>query len=152
MTVKKLSQLYYLNREIERDRQRLEELESRRGLQSPVLDDMPHGQGTAHSKVEQLTAEILDLQAIIHAKIIQCIHERNRLERYIMEIPDSLTRQIFEYRYVDCLPWDQVAECIGDGNTADRVKKICYRYIDREEARTDRQLYEAEKRAEEWEN
>ena len=152
MTVKELSQLYYINREIDRDRQRLADLEARRGLCSPVMDDMPHGSGPAHSRIEDLTAEILDLQAIIHAKLIQCIHERNRLERYIAEIPDSLTRQVFEYRFADCMRWEQVAACIGDGNTADRVKKICYRYLDREEGRTERQLYEAERRSEEWES
>ena len=129
MTIKELSQLYYLNREIEDCQKKLEELESQRGVSAVVIDDMPHGKGPAKSRVEQLAAEIVDLKAIIHAKQIECIHERNRLERYIAEIPDSLTRQIFEYRFADCLPWEQVAACIGEGNTAERVRQVCSRYI-----------------------
>ena len=70
MTIKELSQLYYLNREIEDCRKRLKELEAQRGLSAVMIDDMPHGQGPAESRVEQLAAEIVDLKAIIHAKKI----------------------------------------------------------------------------------
>lgn len=50
------------------------------------------------------------------------------LERYISEISDSLMRQIFTYRFVNGLSWDQVAAKIG-GNTGGSVKKMCYRYL-----------------------
>lgn len=133
MTIKELSQLYYLNREIEDCQKKLEELESQRGVSAVVIDDMPHGKGPAKSRVEQLAAEIVDLQAIIHAKQIECLHERNRLERYIAEIPDSLTRQIFEYRFANCLPWHQVALHIGGDNTADSVRMACKRYLEKVE-------------------
>ena len=129
MTIKELSQLYYLNREIEDCQKRLKELELQRGVGAVVIDDMPHSKGPAKSRVEQLAAEIADLKAIIHAKQIECIHERNRLERYIASIPDSEIRMIFEFRFADCLPWEQVAACIGEGNTAERVRQVCSRYI-----------------------
>lgn len=129
MTTKELSQLYYLNREIENCQRKLEELEYQRGCSPVIIDDMPHGKGPAKSRVEQLAAEIVDLKAIIHAKQIECIHERNRLERYIASIPDSEIRMIFEFRFADCLPWEQVAACIGEGNTAERVRQVCSRYI-----------------------
>ena len=90
---------------------------------------MPHGKGPAKSKVEQLAAEIVDLKAIIHAKRIECIHEKNRLERYIASISDSEIRMIFEFRFADCLTWDQVAERMGEGNTAERVRQVCSRYV-----------------------
>ena len=132
MTIKELSQLYYLNREIELDRQRLQELEDQRAPKSPVFDGMPRGANKQDSKTERLAAEIVDLQAIIAAKQIQCIHERQRLERYINAIPDSLTRMIFTLRFVNGLPWLQVALHIGGANNEDNVKKICYRYLERE--------------------
>ena len=124
MTIKELSQLYYLNREIEDCQKQLEELEMQRGISAVVIDDMPHGKGPAKSRVEQLAAEIVDLKAIIHAKQIECIHERNRLERYIADIPDSLIRQIFEYRFANCLPWHQAALRIGGDNTGERMKVV----------------------------
>lgn len=131
MTIKDLSQLYYLNREIEHDQERLEQLRARSvSLSTPKMDGMPHGSGSEKSKTDWLMAEIIDLEAIIDAKKIQCIHERARLERYIAEVPDSLTRMILTLRFVNNLPWKQVAYSIGGGNTPDSVKKQCYRYLD----------------------
>lgn len=136
MTLKELSQLYYLNREIKADQKRLEELNGMIGAPStPPISDMPRAPHGVDSKVERLAAEIVDLQAIIAARQIQCIHERARLERWISDIPDSLTRLIFTYRFVDCLSWQKVAEAVGGGNTEGSVKMICYRYLDGEEER-----------------
>lgn len=129
MTLKELSQLYWLNREIENDQRRLEELEARAGFPSlPKLTGMPAAPHGGDSQVERMVAELVDLQAVIAAKQIQCIHERARLERYISSIPDSLTRLVFQLRFVNGLSWEQVAESVG-GNTVDSVKKICYRYL-----------------------
>ncbi len=134
MTVKQLSQLYWLNREIEEDQRRLDRLQAEvESISSPGADGMPRGGSSRHGKVEHLAAEIVDLQAIIAAKQIQCIHERCQLERYIAGIPDSLTRMVFTFRFVNGLPWSQVAACIGGNNTEYGVKKICYRYLKQEE-------------------
>lgn len=137
MTVKELSQLYYLNREIEADQQRLDELEVMvSSPKSPNYDGMPHAPGYSDS-LSRMVAEIVDLKALIAAKQLQCIHERNRLERYISSIPDSLTRQIFALRFINGLSWYQVAMHIGGGNTEDSVKKVCYRYLNKENRRDD---------------
>ena len=134
MTLKELSQLYYLNREIKADQKRLDELNDLMGApSSPPLSDMPRAPHSTKSKVERLAAEIVDLQAIIAARQIQCIHERARLERWISDIPDSLTRQIFLRRFVDCMSWRRVADCVGGGNTEGSVRMICYRYLGDEE-------------------
>lgn len=131
MTVKELSQLYWLNREIETDKRRLEELESLTASpRSPNLDNMPHMSGYGDALARSV-ADIVDLKAVIAAKQQQCIYERNRLERYIGEIADSMTRQIFALRFVNGLSWRQVAVSIGGGNTEDGVKKACYRYLRR---------------------
>ena len=130
MTLKELSQLYWLNREIARDQRRLDELSRLAGSASAApLTGMPSAPHNNESKVERMAAEIVDLQAIIATKQIQRIHECARLERWINTIPDSLTRQVFSYRFVDCLSWVQVALSIGGGNTADGVRKRCYRYM-----------------------
>lgn len=133
MTLKELSQLYYLNREIERDKKRLEELKANAcSLSGPNLTGMPGGGSFSGSTIDRQIAEIVDLESIISAKITQCLHERNRLERYIADIPDSLTRQIFTLRFINGLSWWQVAYHVGGFNTEDSVKKICYRFIERE--------------------
>ncbi len=129
MTLKELSQLYYLNREIERDTERLEALRARAlAPGSPNCDGTPKSP-SFENRLERYVAEIVDLEAIIHARITQCLHERNRLERYIAEIPDSLTRQIFQLRFINGMTWLQIAYSVGGNNTEASVKMTCYRYI-----------------------
>ena len=66
MTLKELSQLYYLNREIEMDKRRLQELEVKALPGSQVLTGMPHTPGVK-DKVGEYAAEIADLRGIIEA-------------------------------------------------------------------------------------
>lgn len=132
MTLKELSQLYYLNREIERDQERLEKLRASASAPgAPNYDGMPKSP-SFENRLERYIAEIVDLEAIIQAKITQCLHERNRLERYIAEIPDSLTRQIFHLRFINGLTWVQIAFSVGGGNTEEGVRKRVYRYLEQE--------------------
>jgi len=130
MTLKELSQLYYLNWEIEMDKRRLMELEARALPGAQVLTGMPHSPGVSDI-VGDCAAEIADLRGIIEAKHQQCLYERSRLERYISGIDDSLLRQIFTYRFVNGLPWAQVAACVGGGNTSDGCRMSVYRYLER---------------------
>ena len=118
MTLKELSQLYCINREIEMDKRRLFELEAWAASCS------------SRERAEAYMAEIVDLKGIIEAKLQQCIYERNRLERYIAAIDDSLARQALTYRFVKGLSWGQVAACIGGGNTADSVRMLCRRHME----------------------
>lgn len=130
MTQKELSQLYYLNQEIERDQERLDELRRKSiGLSGGELTGVPSG-NRFESQVERYVAEIVDLEAIISAKITQCLHERSRLERFIADIPDSLIRQILTLRFIDGFSWRGVAERIGGNNTEDSVRMSCKRFLD----------------------
>lgn len=129
MTLKELSQLYYLNREIEMDGRRLRELERETiPAQSTEREKIDGGRADV---VGLRAAEIADLRGIIEAKHQQCLYERSRLERYISSIDDSLLRQIFTYRFINGLPWRQVAACVGGGNTDDACRKAVRRYLER---------------------
>ena len=129
INIKELSQLYYLNREIERDKRRLAELEVGAQSCTAKITGMPHGSGVS-DKIGNFAAEIADLRGIIDANISRCWYELNRLNRYIAVIDDSLTRQIFTLRFVNGLPWQQVACSIGGDNTADGVRKVVTRYVE----------------------
>lgn len=132
MTVKELSQLYWLNREIEMDQERLAELEAKAtSISSPNLSGVPGGSNHFDNKIQRYVADIVDLQMIIATKQQRCIHERSILERYIADIKDSLLRQIFTLRFINGLTWNQVAAHIGGNNTEASVKMACYRYIDK---------------------
>lgn len=127
MTIKELSQLYYLNREIERDKQRMEELRAAATDTAVKITGLPHVSGISNKTA--LAAEIADIASIIEAKQQMCIAEYNRLCRYVAGIDDSLMRQIISLRFINGLTWRQVAQHIGGGNTEDTVKRACYRYL-----------------------
>ena len=57
--------------------------------------------------------------------------QRDEIERFIDSIDDSLTRRIFEYRYMvgGRKSWVKVAALIGGGNTPDGVRMIHDRYL-----------------------
>lgn len=120
--------MYYLNREIEQDEQRLRELQAKATQATQTISGMPRGSGE-QQKIERFVADIIDLKAIIAAKQQQCIYEQSRLERYIADIPDSLTRQIFALRFINGLNWVQVAMNVGGGNTSEAVRSKVYRYL-----------------------
>ena len=141
MTKKELSQLYYLTREIEMLKKQLSDLEDRQddyicGTVKASSADYPY---TLHSiTISGITdpesayrrrAEIREIKALISLKIEQCDIEYSRLIRYINSVDDSLMRQILTYRYINGFNWTQVAMHIGGGNTADSVKKACYRFL-----------------------
>ena len=128
MTLRELSQLYWLNREITHDQKRLKELEQLAyAPRGSKLDGMPHMSGYGDALARSV-ADLADLREAIRQKQARCIVERRRLEAYIAGIEDSLTRDIFTYRFVDGLTWDDVAAHIGH-SSEDAVKKTCYRYL-----------------------
>lgn len=129
MTVKELSKLYDLNRRIELNKKRLAELEAQvTSIGSGGLDGMPRTPGYAN-KIERLVAEIVDTKGIIAANQAECIFERNRLERYIADIPDPLKQDVFALRFVNGLTWYQVAQSVGGNNTADSCRMMVKRYL-----------------------
>lgn len=129
MTRKELSQLYYLNREITRNKEKRDRLRCRATSMTSVLSGMPHAAGISDKTA--LAAEIAYLDGIIDAQIQQTFYEYNRLVAYINGIDDSLIRQIMDLRFINRLNWQQIAFSIGGGNTADGVRKACERYLEK---------------------
>lgn len=127
MTKKELSQLRYLNREIEADKRRLAELEAAATDTAAKITGMPHVPGISNKSA--IAAQIADIRIVIEEKLVHCMKEYNRLNRYIAGIDDSLIRQILSYRYVDGYDWDQVAAHIGGGNTAEGIRSIHRRFL-----------------------
>ena len=118
---KELSQLYYLSREIEQDRKRLEELEAAAQRSTPQITGMPRAAGFG-DKVGKYAAEIADLRGMIEQKVQRCWHELKRLNRYIASVEDSQMRQILTLRYINHMTWQQVASAMGNYNTADNLR------------------------------
>ena len=137
MTKKELSQYYWLEKEIKDDEIRLRTLrEQATAPQAQHLTGMPHGGDGDKDKIGKMTAEIVDLQAIIAAKQIQCIHEKQRIERFIAGIPDSKTRMIFTHRCIDGMSWKEVSMAMGDRVTDGYARQIFHYYLKEHNIRT----------------
>lgn len=130
MTIKELSQLFWLNREIADLQRRAADIEERTGSpSSPDLSGMPKGGGTGTGKVEAGAIECADLYAQIVEMQHKCEHERERLTQYINDIPDSFIRQIFRCKFLDCMTWDAVAGQLPGVYTGSGVRKKVTRYL-----------------------
>ena len=131
MTLREISTYYNLHEKLERNRQMLSSLYAAAGLGAQEITGMPRGSG-ASDGVSGLVIEIEDLKERIAHLEAECAREKRILERYIATIEDDQTRMIFRLRFVHCMTWAQVASAIGGRNTANSVKLICYRYLDKE--------------------
>ncbi|MFA6930309.1 MAG: hypothetical protein WCT05_08280 [Lentisphaeria bacterium] len=128
MTKSELSQYYYLQREIERHNDRIAELMAKAGYQSPSMSGIP-GSGAVSDKVSRYASEIADIMSERRRLIDRSWKELAKIQRYILGISDSLTRQIFDLRYAECKTWQQIANAVGGGNTADNVRMIHNNYL-----------------------
>ena len=140
-------QLAALEAEITQDREELTRLRiNLDGLKSPTMsEDYPNGiqhTGT-HSPVEDTVERIVmlegalsrkhdalvNLKAQISARQTLIILERARLEQYIDTVDDPFMRQVFTLRFVNGLPWEQVAASLDRPEKWESVKQLCYRYV-----------------------
>ncbi len=112
MTKEELSSLYFLNREIEMLNERLSELERASTGASSSITGMPRGCGI-NDIVLRYACKIHDLKLLIDQRIRECFIERERLERFIQEVPDSEMRMILTLRYINGLSFQQIAYSIG---------------------------------------
>lgn len=119
MTVRELSQLRYLKREIELERERLAKLKNRSGVSAPRLSGAPRSAAN-RDRVGEYACEIAYLEQLIKQNMKRAICELLRLQKFIYEIPDSETRQIFHYRYIKGKSWAAIAFILrhNDDSTA----------------------------------
>ena len=157
MTLKELSALYYVKREME-SRQRSmcdliqkitaaeEELSAMREdagqIGSPAMSDMPKSSSVSSAverdamalvaKEEQIRKLCAMRQALLekfgNAQIREAV-ETARLTERIAQIDEAYIRLIFTLRFIECLSWEEVAFNVSPASTVESVKKACYRYI-----------------------
>lgn len=114
-----LKGIYYANKEIERLKRRIEELETAVMSVTTKNDGMPKG----NNKTNYLIEDLVDTKELLRLKVQSLMINKDMAERYISSIPDPLIRLILAHRYIDNLSWYQVACRIGGDNTEESVKK-----------------------------
>jgi hypothetical protein len=125
MTRKELSQIYYINKEIEMWERELENVTS---LQSPKLDGLPRGSETGDSTASK-ALQAAQISEIISGLLAKLQMKRKEIYDYIATVDDSLMRQIIMYRCISLCTWEEVAIYVGGGNSADSVRKLFVRFV-----------------------
>lgn len=125
MDKEKLSQLYYLNREIEVLKKQLDSVEpefvsdSIKGssIEFPYTEHSIKIKGIGWDEYEAKTKRIKNK---IKNRVSELMNLKDEINDYIEKIPDSELRLIISLRYINGLSWQQVASHIGnmgDGST-----------------------------------
>lgn len=128
MTKKELSQLYYLNREIEYMQGRIQELECLATSSTQKITGMPFVAGIS-DMVSKYAAEIADLNGLLDLNLKKCFYELNRLNRYIQSVENTEMRMILSLRYINNLSWEQVAASISSCLSGESIRKAHDRFL-----------------------
>ena len=105
MTKNELSQLYYLNREVEEISKRMATLRYRAKFIKT------HTDGKASGALEKEAEKLADVLAEQQKR---CFCEQRRLEKFISEVKSSEMRIILAIRYINGRSWQQVAFSVGE--------------------------------------
>lgn len=128
MTLKELSEVYYLSEEIKRDRKRLRMLRNI-GVKTTKVNGMPFAISVIYDPIAENVATIIDLERALKRNIAKRLYEKRKIMAFINNIDDCFIRLIFKLRFIECKNWRDVAKEIGGGNTVEGVKKKCYRFL-----------------------
>lgn len=106
MTLKELSQLHHLDREIKMNNARFLSIDPK-----------------------NCTADEATLRLAIETSLQRYVAEQMRLLNYIDAIPDSLTRTIFTLRFMAGLTARQTSEYMNNEYSADAIDHRVWRYL-----------------------
>ena len=129
MTVEKLGELYYINKEIDSLQKEMAELRQRSFYKSGVLTGMPRGGEKKEPAVEYVSA-VLEIEDLLNYSIRKLKDERKEVEEFLKEIPDAELRLIMRLRSIHNMRWEDIGDQIGmDRRTASRKYYDYFKYI-----------------------
>lgn len=100
------------------------------GIQRFVIEGFPNDDIEIRRGLLRIRKKHLEL---LNNRILAQINE---IEAFMWSIPNnSPIRMIVRLRYIENLQWDEVADRFGPGYTEDSVKKMFYRYLDKENSK-----------------
>lgn len=136
MDKKKLSQLRYLNKEIELLKEQIDNLDYNITTDTVKGSDTEYPYISRNIKITGVDIQDYErkakrLKRKLSRRVEELLDLLEEINEYIESIDDSLIRQIIILRYINGLTWDQVAVHIGGGNTADSVRMASNRFLER---------------------
>lgn len=110
----KLADLYHINQEIKNLTERIAALRYRAKFLSRKYTE---------SECKEMLQEIKNLEEFLLERQKQSIEEQKKIEEFIKGIPSPSMRNIFGYRYINHLTWQQIAFKVGEYDESGVRKK-----------------------------
>ena len=132
MNLHELSRYYNLKQRLDQDIEILESLKQKASPGTSALTGMPHSPGV-NDKVSYLATEIAYMEDQINQLHRELEEERIRLEEIINQIDDPRVNVICRLRFLRCMTWVQVADCLGPYYTGTGARKILVAYMSKQE-------------------
>lgn len=133
MNINELNNLRYIDKEIKLLQERIAELETEAARMTPILTGLP-GKGSGGDRIGAVVEQLIEEKEKLEAALWQRQEERRKAMRFINSIADSQLRTIFILRFVSGKSWNEVADCIGGGNTEQSVCMRVFRYLKKRES------------------
>lgn len=126
MTVEELSQVYYINKEINSLQLELAELRQRNFYKPNIITDMPRGGSGKESNLEYVNA-VMELEDLINYSLRKLQYERKKVEKFLNSVDDAELRLIMRLRAVNNMKWEDIGTDLGMERTT--VSKKFYKYF-----------------------
>ena len=122
MTIKELSEAYYIQKIIDRYDEKIAQLYASLEPGGMNFSGMPSDH-SPKNRIEEVVAKVDEIKRKKRIEEIKQNAAKARIDKFIDECGNPQIRLILMYRFQDFLKWDAVAAQLGGNNTEDRVKK-----------------------------
>lgn len=130
MTRRELEQVYYIEREIRLLKKEIEWELNKSDVGAVAFNGMPKGNKIGDNTAKRAVTRV-DYIDQLKKLCEKCQRVKAEIMEYIAGVDDSIIRQILILKCLRCLSWQQIAFEIGGYNSVDSVKKMYYRFLDK---------------------
>ncbi len=119
-------------KELRREIARLEKQETRYATDKVTGSDNQFPYAKKHFTISGIVEDrnLIRKKEILINRLEKCEELKMQIEEFISTIPDSLTRRVFRYRYIEGLTWLQIARRIGKYDESYPRKVIHNKYLE----------------------
>lgn len=120
MTVEELSELYYINKEIEQIQKELHDLKNKNFFKNSILSDMPKG-GERLDEFVTYVDDVRTLENMLQYSLKKLQYKRKQVENFIDNIENAELRLIIRLRSINGMKWDDIGREVNmDRRTVSR--------------------------------
>lgn len=106
-----------------------QQLRDSAGLKAHDITGMPHGT-CVNDAVGRIVADISRMEERLSELSTMIETSAAPIEDWINSVESVFTQNYFRLRFLHGMPWQEVADRIGGGNTVQSVQMQCYRQLE----------------------